>query len=1083
MAPVQVNITGPRTPHCKQMEPVNEISQNIQVFIRCRPLNEKNNEKKNVVEIVPERREVVVKERNGGSAGERFNRNFYYDDVFDTETSQLEVYRAVVEPLIDQVLAGYNCTVFAYGQTGTGKTFTMEGDRSDQECSWEDDPRCGIIPRALAQLFESLVCENTEYTVSVSFMELYNEELYDLLSPSEEMIRLKIYDDAAKKGKVIVGGLCEVNVNSKAEIYDILQKGSAKRQTAATKLNACSSRSHTIFAVTVRIKECSHDGEELLKIGKLNLVDLAGSENIGRSGATEKRAREAGNINQSLLTLGRVITNLVEKQPHVPYRESKLTRLLRDSLGGGTKTSIIATISPNILDVEDTLSTLEYAQRAKKITNKPEVNQKLSKKTLLREYTQEIEKLRRELGAVRGGSTAFFVDKDNYEEMCATVEKQFKDIEEKEANIRSLQEEIERVEGLYTTTNTELEEKRERLTQTTETLQQTEASLTETKNVLCEVKRDCSEQKHLVEIHVKTEEVLSGQANQLLDVAQTTTDHITKLHTKVDRQRSIEQSNFENLESFRKQYRLNMSRLETAIKDCNNGYLEDLESNVKGRFDQIFAAVGEIQTKLNDGTSTWNHNLDSMFRQLDSDNSIAEGLNFVTDSTANLQTLVSSHYKEVTELFSQNVSTIISDVSKVVALIAEQRSDVEQMLMKQNEQIIVAQKARENEFDKILSCIKQSVEAERSAILKQKAATEDLQIKCADFSKSSDDKISKFEALIMQQNNLLAEMKSSKKKELTALTDSVSQLESNLSETNTAAQQRAESNCSAVDESRSTLESSDKNAIKLVNELDALIAQNIQNNLDVLTKSSATLDEKLGEVGKFVEDKENQTVSEIRKMFNLGNGLVSIVASSLSDRKTALNNANSVILTGFSNTESSRVAALEIASEAVDSISKDITMTKIHYKGSEKTMLKEVTCRVADFEKLITDNLAKDIPSGQTPQKTTYSYPTELVSTSPHERVLERFRGSVEPGFASVTEAPDFSDESELHSNSSTCSLESNTENSMPTKKKKQAGVKPATSKTSLNKVNSSSNSNLKTGKEVDKFVKPKQVLKAKTSN
>merc|ERR1712126_282553 len=130
----------------------------------------------------------------------------------------------------------------------------------------------------------------------------------------------------------------------------------------------------------------SLEGEDMLRVGKLNLVDLAGSENIGRSGAINQRAREAGNINQSLLTLGRVITSLVDRTPHIPYRESKLTRLLQDSLGGRTKTTIIATISPGVNNMEETLSTLDYAHRAKNITNKPEVNQKLTKKALIKQY-------------------------------------------------------------------------------------------------------------------------------------------------------------------------------------------------------------------------------------------------------------------------------------------------------------------------------------------------------------------------------------------------------------------------------------------------------------------------------------------------------------------------------------------------------------------------------------------------------------------------------------------------------------------------------------------------------------------------
>ena len=138
-------------------------------------------------------------------------------------------------------------------------------------------------------------------------------------------------------------------------------------------MNAYSSRSHSVFSVTIPMKETTVDGQELVKTGKLNLVDLAGSENTGRSRAVDKRAREAGNINQSLLTLGRIITALEERTPHVPYRESKLTRILQDSLGGRTRTSIIATVSPASLNLEETLSTLEYAHRAKNILSKPEV--------------------------------------------------------------------------------------------------------------------------------------------------------------------------------------------------------------------------------------------------------------------------------------------------------------------------------------------------------------------------------------------------------------------------------------------------------------------------------------------------------------------------------------------------------------------------------------------------------------------------------------------------------------------------------------------------------------------------------------
>ena len=220
----------------------------------------------------------------------------------------------------------------------------MEGDRSQNsaDLSWEEDPFVGIIPRSVSQLFTVLNTLNCcEYSVKISFIELYNEDLSDLLSESPENEKLRIFDDPARKGSVIIPGLEEIVVQNKSEVYKILQKGADKRQKASTLMNSQSSRSHSIFTITVFIKEKTIDGEETIKVGKLNLVDLAGSENIERSGATGRRAAEAGKINKSLTTLGRVITALVEHRDHIPYRESNLTRLLQDFLGGKTKTSII----------------------------------------------------------------------------------------------------------------------------------------------------------------------------------------------------------------------------------------------------------------------------------------------------------------------------------------------------------------------------------------------------------------------------------------------------------------------------------------------------------------------------------------------------------------------------------------------------------------------------------------------------------------------------------------------------------------------------------------------------------------------
>lgn len=217
------------------------------------------------------------------------------------------------------MLSGYNCTIFAYGQTGTGKTYTMSGDLGDTLGLLSDG--AGIIPRVLHAIFNKLEQDGMEGAVKCSFIELYNEELRDLLC-SDDSTKLKIFEDSSKKshGGTHVQGMEESYIRDAPDGIKLLKNGSQRRQVAATKCNDLSSRSHTIFTITVYLKRTADSGEDYVTAGKLNLVDLAGSENIQRSGAENKRAAEAGLINKSLLTLGRVINALVDRSSHIPYR-------------------------------------------------------------------------------------------------------------------------------------------------------------------------------------------------------------------------------------------------------------------------------------------------------------------------------------------------------------------------------------------------------------------------------------------------------------------------------------------------------------------------------------------------------------------------------------------------------------------------------------------------------------------------------------------------------------------------------------------------------------------------------------------
>ncbi|XP_023953998.2 kinesin-like protein Klp61F [Bicyclus anynana] len=527
-----------------------EKNQNIQVFVRLRPLNQRERDIKSLgVVEVQNGREVVVRQSQQNMHTKRFT----FDRAFPPLATQVEVYQEVVSPLIEEVLAGYNCTVFAYGQTGTGKTHTMVGEAVSDELTWQTDPLAGIIPRALSQLFDELRISNTEYTVRVSYLELYNEELFDLLSTTEDNSKLRIYEDVTRKGANIVNGLEEITVYNKNEVFKIMAQGQERKRVASTLMNAQSSRSHTVFTIVVHMKENSPEGEELVKIGKLNLVDLAGSENISKAGSDKReRARECVNINQSLLTLGRVITALVERHPHIPYRESKLTRILQESLGGRTKTSIIATVSPGHKDLEETMSTLEYANRAKNIQNKPEVNQKMTKKAILKEYSEEIDRLKRDLYAAREKNGVYLAN-ETYVEITQKQEEYKKEIQELLLKKRAMEEDRDRMEGVFRELNGQLKEHRSQLDKTTDELSATKTALENTTNILNTTKLHFEEQKHLVSKQAATESALSAQARALLAAADAAAGDATKLQDSVDKRKCVESTNLEVTRTYREE--------------------------------------------------------------------------------------------------------------------------------------------------------------------------------------------------------------------------------------------------------------------------------------------------------------------------------------------------------------------------------------------------------------------------------------------------------------------------------------------------------------------------------------------------
>ncbi|KAK9280536.1 hypothetical protein L1049_014228 [Liquidambar formosana] len=607
---------------------------NVQVLLRCRPLSEEELRVHTpvVISCNEGRREVSAIQN---IANKQIDRTFAFDKVFGPTSQQKDLYDQAVSPIVNEVLEGYNCTIFAYGQTGTGKTYTMEGGARKKNGEFPND--AGVIPRAVRQIFDILEAQNAEYSMKVTFLELYNEEITDLLAVEECS---KFIDDKSKKpialmedgkGGVFVRGLEEEIVCTANEIYKILEKGSAKRRTAETLLNKQSSRSHSIFSITIHIKECTPEGEEMIKCGKLNLVDLAGSENISRSGARDGRAREAGEINKSLLTLGRVINALVEHSGHVPYRDSKLTRLLRDSLGGKTKTCIIATISPSIHCLEETLSTLDYAHRAKNIKNKPEA-------------------------------------------MAEKIERMELDSESKDKQVTELQE-------LYNSQQLLTAELSDKLEKTERKLEETEHALFDLEEKHRQANATIKEKEYLISNLLKSEKALVERAFDLRAELENAVSDVSSLFAKIERKDKIEDGNriliqkfqselTQQLEILHKTVAASVTKQEQQLKDME----EDMQffvttkaeatEELRGRLGKLKTMCGSGIKALDDIAGELDENSKSTFGDLNSE---------VSKHSAALEDLFEGIASEADVLLNDLQSSLYNQEEKLTAYAQQQR--------------------------------------------------------------------------------------------------------------------------------------------------------------------------------------------------------------------------------------------------------------------------------------------------------------------------------------------------------------------------------------------------------------------------
>lgn len=372
----------------------------VQVVVRCRPLLRGSTESGHNTVVEVDELKGVIRVEKPGDSGRDSEKIFLFDDCFGPASKQSDVYEYTARQIVDDVLDGYNGTIFAYGQTGSGKTYTMEGVPDNEELR-------GVMPTSFFHIFDHIAASKEinparTYLVKVSFCEIYQEDAFDLLDNVVHLTasgRQKLQMAESKERGVHLKGLVEEVVEGPDDVMSVLKRGQLLRRVGETQMNCQSSRSHSLLTLTLEIQDTDEYGHHSYRVGKLNMVDLAGSERQKKSGSTGQLAKEMTAINLSLTALGKVIRSLADPSladGHIPYRDSLLTRLLKDSLGGNTKTVMVANLGPSAENQSETLCTLRYANRVKNIKNQPRINDTpFMKDMMLRARAEEEDRLKR----------------------------------------------------------------------------------------------------------------------------------------------------------------------------------------------------------------------------------------------------------------------------------------------------------------------------------------------------------------------------------------------------------------------------------------------------------------------------------------------------------------------------------------------------------------------------------------------------------------------------------------------------------------------------------------------------------------
>ncbi|CAH2001128.1 unnamed protein product [Acanthoscelides obtectus] len=578
----------------------------IKVVCRFRPLNDSEEKAGS---------KFVVKFPQGGDDNciSIAGKVYLFDKVFKPNASQEKVYNEAAKSIVTDVLSGFNGTIFAYGQTSSGKTHTMEGVLGDPQ-------KQGIIPRIVNDIFNHIYAmeENLEFHIKVSYFEIYMDKIRDLLDVSK--VNLSVHED--KNRVPYVKGATERFVSSPEEVFEAIEEGKSNRHIAVTNMNEHSSRSHSVFLINV--KQENLENQKKLS-GKLYLVDLAGSEKVSKTGAEGTVLDEAKNINKSLSALGNVISALADgNKSHIPYRDSKLTRILQESLGGNARTTIVICCSPASFNEAETKSTLEFGKRAKTVKNVVCVNEELTAEEWKRRYEKEkekvarlkgkVEKLEEELNRWRSGETVKPEEQINLQDLLITdavtpVSGMEESIVQEKPSALPATPALMIGSTLGIEERTKLEQERERLYQQ---LDEKDEEINQQSQYVEKLKEQMLEQDELIASTRRDYEALQAEMNRIQQENESAKEEVKEVLQALEelavnydqKSQEVEAKNKE-METLSEELMQKQASLNTTTTELQQ--LRDMSSHQKKRIAEMLSnllrELGEIGTTLG-GTGT-----------------------------------------------------------------------------------------------------------------------------------------------------------------------------------------------------------------------------------------------------------------------------------------------------------------------------------------------------------------------------------------------------------------------------------------------------------------------------------------------